>query len=275
MSLRRARDELRAAGVFLAEPSMLREEAATIPLSQALAEGEGCAAQHDCRRLLAEARGDAPDLLLTEENILGGTRRGTMFSPQGVLYPFAVRRLRQAIDITGGGPVTLYLGLRDPADFQVSAFALQLALGNELELAPYLQGRDPVRVGWSGLVRRLLTVPGVAGIVVWRLEDYAAVRSQLLRMLLPGDLAARIPDPPPSNESLTQPGYDWFLSRAMADSEIDLRVLARRARARFPRSQGHPPLRLMDEATRARSARAYAAEIARIGSLPGVTLLQP
>lgn len=254
---------------------MLREETATIPLSQALADGEGCAAQAACRDLLAKARGDAPDLLLTEENILGGTRRGTMFSSRGLLYPFAARRLRQAIDIAGGGPVTLYLALRDPAGFQVSAFSLQLLLGNELELASYLQDRDPAQVGWAGLVKRLQAVEGVARVVIWRYEDYPALRLRLLDMLVPAGLAGRVPDPPPSNEGLTQPGYDWLLKRAMADSEADLRVLARRARARFRRRDGHVPLQLLDEATRARSASGYAAELDRIRAMRGVTLLQP
>lgn len=275
LSLCLIRDDLRAAGLFLAEPSMLREEAAKIPLSQALADGEGCAAQAACRALLAEARGDAQDLLLTEENILGGTRRGTMFSARGLLYPFAARRLSQAIDIAGGGPVTLYLALRDPAGFQVSAFSLQLLLGNELELASYLQDRDPTQVGWAGLVKRLRAVDGVARVVIWRYEDYPALRLRLLDMLLPAGLAGRVPDPPPSNESLTQPGYDWLVKSAMADSEADLRVLARKARARFRRRDGHAPLQLLDEATRARSARVYAAELDRIRAMRGVTLLEP
>ena len=227
-SLRLGREALQAAGVFLAEPSMLRQ-ADAVPLEQALADGAGCAAEAECRQRLALARGAAPDLLLSEENILGGTRRGTLFSRRGLVYPFAARRLRQVIDIAGGGPVTLYLALRDPADFQVSAFSLQVMLGNELELAPYLQGRDPVRVGWSGLVRRLAAVEGVTRIVVWRYEDYAALRPRLLGLMLPEGMAEALPDPPRSNESLTQPGYDWLLRRALADSEADLRVLARRA----------------------------------------------
>lgn len=273
-SLRLGREALRAKGVFLAEPSMLRD-AGAIPLEQALAEGEGSAAQDLCRQQLDRLRGAAPDLLLSEENILGGTRRGTLFSRRGLVYPFAARRLRQTIAMAGGGPVVLYLALRDPADFQVSAFSLQVLLGNELELAPYLQGRDPVRVGWSGLVRRLAAVEGVARIVVWRYEDYPVLRPRLLDLMLPEGVAATLPDPPRSNESLTQPGYDWMLRRAMADSEADLRDLARRARRRFRRGDGHPPLRLLDEATRIRSARAYAAEIARIRTLVGVTLLEP
>ena len=61
----------------------------------------------------------------------------------------------------------------------------------------------------------------------------------------------------------------------MADSEADLRVLARRARARFRRRDGHVPLQLLDEATRARSASGYAAELDRIRAMRGVTLLQP
>ncbi|MFT4012390.1 MAG: hypothetical protein QM682_03105 [Paracoccus sp. (in: a-proteobacteria)] len=275
LSLRLARDDLRMGGLFLAEPSMLREEAAALPLSDALAGGAGCPAQARCRDLLAQARGDAPHLLLTEENILGGTRRGSLFSRRGLIYPFAVRRAGQAIQICGGGPSTLFLALRDPASFNVSAFALQLSLGNETEFPAFLQGRDPARVGWSGLVKRLTGIEGVARLVIWRFEDYPALRSRLLLRMLPSGLAERVPDPPPSNESMTQAGYDWFLRRATADAGADLRILARKARKRFPRAEGHAPLRLLDEAARARSAAAYAVEIARIERLPKVEFLRP
>lgn len=272
-SLRQIRDRLQAAGLCYVDPALLRE--APMDLSQILAEGPGCAAEPAFRAALQDRRQGCADLLLSEENILGGTHRGRIFSRRGLLYPFAVRRLRQAVALAGGGPAVLYLAIRDPAGFNVSAFALQVALGNEIELAPYLRGRDPAEVGWLGLVKRLAAMEEVARVVVWRYEDYAALRPELLRRLLPPGLADAVPEPPPSNESLTQPGYEWFLRRAMADTEADLRDLAARARRRFRRADGHGPLRLLEAADHARSAENYAAQVAALRRLPRVEFLEP
>ena len=165
--------------------------------------------------------------------------------------------------------------LRDPAAFNLSVFALQVGKGNEFDLKMFLNGRDPARIDWAGLVGRLRAVPGVARLVLWRYEDYPALRPRLLARLLPPALAVAVPDPPPANESLTQAGYDWFLRRAMDEPDADLRSLARHALMRFPRAQGHGPLRLLSEAVRARSAAAYARDLAALAGLPGVELLAP
>lgn len=272
-SLRLVRDDLRARGVLFVDPALLRGEA--VALGQVLAQGPDCAAARGCARDLTRMRAECAQMLISEENILGGTHRSNMVSQRGVLYPFAMRRLRQVIALCGGGPATVYLALRDPAGFNVSAFALQLSLGNEVELGPYLRGRDPALSLWGSLVKRLAALPEVARLVVWRYEDYGALRPALLARMLPADCVALVPDPPPSNESLTQPGYDWFLRRAMADSDIDLRELARRARRRFPRSAANPGLRLLEDAVQARSALAYAADIALLRTLPKVEFLAP
>jgi len=270
VSLRLARRELRAGGVFYADPGVLRHDG--LPLVRALTHG-GRAARVVSERL-AEARACCPELLLSDENILGGTHRSCLFSRQGMIYPGVRARLRRCLALAGGGPAVLCLSVRDPAQFNVSAFALQLALGNEIEIDAYLQGRDPAALSWSGLAQRLASVPGVARLLVWRYEDYPALRPRLLARILPPGLAALVPEPPPSNESLTQPGYEWFLRRAMADSEADLRVLANRARLRFRRADGHAALRLLPEADYRRSAVAYAEDLRQLRALPGVEFLE-
>lgn len=272
-SLRLVREDLRAGGVLYLDPSMLRDE--QVPLQRALNAGPGGEADEVCTHGLMELMQDCPHLLLSEENILGGTHRTNLYSGRGLVYPYAARRLRQVIAIAGGGPVTLYLGLRDPAGFNVSAFALQVSLGNEIGLADYLSGRDPTKVGWNWLVKRLIAIEEVARIVIWRYEDYAQLRPQILADMLPGGLEAIVPEPAPSNESLTQAGYDWFLRHATANPETDLPRLAKRARARFGRSAGHAALRLLSEEDYARSALNYAEDLARLCLLPKVDFLLP
>lgn len=271
-SLRLARQQLRQGGVFYADPIQLRHDG--LPLMNALATGRAELFDRTARRLAA-AREIFPEMLLSEENILGGTRRGRLSGRSGFVYPFALGRVRRVIALAGGGPVTLFLSLRDPAHFYVSAFALQMSYGAEVDFDSYLDGRDPARIGWTGLVRRLAGIEDVARIVVWRYEDYPALRQRLLARLLPPALVPHVPEPPPANESVTQAGYDWFVRRALEDDDIDLPTLLRRARNRFPRAQGHAPLRPLGDADYARSARAYGEQIARLRLLPKVEYLEP
>ncbi|WP_347267458.1 hypothetical protein [Paracoccus sp. (in: a-proteobacteria)] len=271
-SLRMVQGQLRAGGVFYADPAQLRGEG--LPMTRQL-RWRNPAAVAGIAACVSAARHVFPEMLLSDENILGGTHRSRLFGRQGMVYPGAGLRLRRLLDLAGGGPALLCLAVRDPAPFNVSAFALQLLLGNETGIEAYLQGRDPARLSWTGLVRRLAAVPGVAGVLVWRYEDYAALRPRLLARLLPPPLVALVPDPPRSNESLTQPGLDWFLSALARDAGADRRLLARAARERFPRAGGHAALRPLPEAAYRRSARHYAEDMARLADLPGVELLRP
>lgn len=272
-SLRQVRDGLREAGLALVDPNLLRGD--PLSLSLILAQGMGGPDEAGARQVLRDLRQGCPDLLISEENILGLTHRSRLFSRKGELYPRAAARLRHVIALAGDEPAVLYLSLRDPASFIVSAFALQVAGGKEIDLDSYLCGRDPARSVWLDLVGRLAAVEEVLRIVLWRYEDYPALRPQLLERLLPPGLAGLVPDPPPANVGLTQAGYEWLLRRAAAEPEADIRLLARRARARFQPAGGHAPLRLLDEATHARSAENYARDIEILRAIPGVELLEP
>ncbi len=269
-----ARPALRRGGVFYADPWSLRGQG--VDLARLLTAGAASPAEMArFSAILADARETNPDLLISEENILGRTGRRRLVDRDGRLYPDAEARLQQVIALAGGGPASVFLSLRDPAAFNLSVFALQVGKGNEFDLKMFLNGRDPARIDWAGLVGRLRAVPGVARLVLWRYEDYPALRPRLLARLLPPALAVAVPDPSPANESLTQAGYDWFLRRAMDEPDADLRSLARHALMRFPRAQGHGPLRLLSEAVRARSAAAYARDLAALAGLPGVELMAP
>ena len=273
VSLRQVRDQMAAAGLCYVDPAHLRTK--PLMLTQMLADGPGCAGEDDFIAAFQALRGGAPDLLVSEENILGGTHRSNCVSRKGVFHPFAVRRLRHLLALTGEEECTLYLALRDPAGFNTSAFALQVSAGNEVEFSAWLRGRDPAHLGWLSLVRRLVAMKDVRHLVIWRYEDYGALRPQLLARMLPDGVAAQVPDLPPANESMTQTGFDWFVDRAMRDSEIDLRKLAMAARLKFRRADGHAPLRLVSDADQLRSAREYADDVAAISGLPKVEFLRP
>lgn len=273
-SLHMVRGALRDAGVFFADPWILRSP--RLPLIPVLLRPESPDwYRPHLVRTLTGAREVYPEVLLSDENLLGGINRYNLFDNTGMLYPDAPRRVAETIALAGGGPATLCLAVRDPIRFNLSAFAHLVIRGEEIELSAFLRGRDPARANWVALVRRLSELPGVARILIWRYEDYRALRSRILARMLPPALAVQVPDASPINEGLTQPGYDWFVASAMADSDVDLRVLADHAQARFRAADRHGSLRLLPEEEFARSAASYASQVWRLRRLPKVEFLAP
>lgn len=274
LSLRMVQHELRSNGVFYADPAILRGE--NLPLIRALSSPAG---EREAERLVARRfhhlRELYPWLLCSDENLLGGTHREVMFGRRGEIYPQAAQRLRKVLQLAGGGPVTLFLSVREPAGFHASAFSLQLLLGNELLAEDYMAGRDPALLNWTGLVRRLLSLEGIARIVVWRYEDYPRLRGRILRRMLPPHLAGQVPAPEPVNEGLSQRAHEWLIAHAMTETEADLRQLAARARDQFPRRAGHAPMRPFLPQEHQRSQAAYLADLESLRRMPRVEFLQP
>lgn len=145
----------------------------------------------------------------------------------------------------------------------------------EIEIEQYLCGRDPAQADWAELAQRLSEIPEVTRIVVWRYEDYAALRSRILAQMLPPSLAALVPEPKPANESITQEGYEWFCGAAMKDFDMDLNILIHQARNRFPRSQGYSSLRPFGDDVYRRSAEYYAENLIALARVPKVQLMTP
>lgn len=216
-----------------------------------------------------------PQVLLSEENILGGIRSDRLFGPGSVLYPNAHARIDALALMLRRRPVRLCLSIREPSAFLTSAFAMQVMGGRQLLFEDYLNGFRPEALSWSGLAERLLSVPGVAGLTVWRYEDYPAIRPVIFERLLPPGLAQAAPDLPAVNVSMSQDAFDAVRQRAMDDSEADLTRMARRAARQFPRKPGERALQVVDPATTRLCAAAYAEDCARLSAMAGVDLLTP
>ncbi|SEI05849.1 hypothetical protein [Paracoccus alkenifer] len=216
-----------------------------------------------------------PEVVISEENILGSLRREGLMGPGNLVYPDAVPRLRRLLGMLRHRPATICLAVREPSAFLTSAFSMQLQAGVELDFRAYLAGFDPLALSWEGLARRLLGVRGVARLVVWRYEDYAALRPRILAQFLPQALVARAGDPGASVVGLSQPAWRHLLAQGIAQPGPAAAQLAQEAKALFPREPGHPALALFDADTVARSAAAYRQDLARLAALPGVALLAP
>lgn len=263
---------MRRAGIHYLDISHLRRGHR---LDDALGDGPAPARRRGrWRRHLDAAAETWPEMLISEENILGSVRRAGLMGPEGI-YPQAVRRVDRMCASLRRRPAVLYLSVREPLAFLGSAFAMQVEGGFELDFAEYTQGFDPAALSWSGLAERLLDVAGVARLVAWRYEDYPAVRPVLLRSLLPQALAAQAPDPRPALIGLSQEAFDEIRRRAEAEPDEDLRVIAREAKDRFPRAVGEGRITPASPAVRARVAAAHADDLDLLSRIDGVEVLHP
>lgn len=272
-SLRSVMPQMQAAGIHYSDAAHWRGW----PMRLAAALEDGPQGQQLLRRL--RARFDPidefwPHQILSEENILGTLRPDSLMGDR-FIYPQAERRMNRLCGAFRRRPATVCLGVRNPLDFFNSAFSMRVMGGRALVWEDYLDGYDPATVSWTGLARRLLAARGVARLIVWRYEDYAALRPALLARLLPADVAAAVPDGPRAVVGLSQAAYDDFLRRAMDDIDADLTQLAREAEQRHPRGEGNPRLTLGDAALAAACADAYAADMETLAALPGVEFLRP
>ena len=274
-SLQLAVETLAEAGIYYAGPDLLRTDLCPLVDGVGAKGPQGHAKAQRASAVLHQAQADFPHLLVSDENLLGGTNRMGLFDRKGRIYPLAAPRLQRIIALTGAKDVTVALSVRDPAAFMVSAFSLQITRGHELDIRDYLCGRDVAALSWSELAERLLGVEGVSRLVLWRYEDYGALRPQILARLLTPELVPAIPEPPPANMGLTQMAYDWLIARAMEDSDADLRSLVREAWRKFPKTGDRAGLRLLEDDEYRRSAEAYAADLAALRAMTGVEFLAP
>ncbi len=273
MALRAAQWDLRRAGVYYSGPHYLRE--LRCPLTLALSDSGFTRKCQRAKRHLDAVLDFYPEVLLSDENMLGGARRTQLLNAKGVIYPEAGRRLRKMFRLLSNRPATIALSVRDPAGFMTSAFSLQVHRGEELEFEAFMGGRDPAAISWSDLATRILRLPNVGRLIVWRYEDYHPLRQRILRKLLPDALAEKVPDTQPSNVSISQEGYEWLIAQAMRDSDADLRDLATKARQDFARKDGFNALKVVSDDDMKRSAEGYQADVARLRAMPGVDFLDP
>ena len=251
-----------------------RARAEVSPLFHAIHKGEPDAWE-SCRRRFAGWLSRHEDHLISEENILGTTFRGAMFGKDNRIYPAASEALSQLIVLLGGGPVELFLSVRDPAQFVTSAYGQQLKTGTGIDIESYTGGVSVADLSWTDLVQRLLSVPGVARLICWRYEDYALLRPVILERMLGAERAAIVPAASWRNAGISDAAYRAFAEMVMEDLESPVEDLLQRACALHPKTEGVPAMRPLRPRVYGRARRNYAQDMARLSALEGVELLAP
>ncbi|WP_108260228.1 hypothetical protein [Mangrovicoccus ximenensis] len=253
-AITRAEPELRAAGTAWLAPAPIRKGKTGI-----LEAIDGTAAPGRARRWLGRLAQDCPLLVISEENI-PGTMEDNFLGPSPGPYRSGAARLGALLGALDLKDVQLFLCLRHPADYYASCYRFHVMRNPFLPWKAYSRQVRLADLRWQPLVAALVALPRVAGITLWRYEDYPACGAQLLAALLgtghpPVDLSGRLNESPDGMQirdlyraeglrpDFRGPGFRPFgpLARLRADARHarELAVLAR-----------HPGVTLLDGPSR-------------------------
>ena len=214
---------------------------------------------------------DGQRLILSDENFIGvlHDKQGNIVSP---LYPKAAARvgaLASAIDV---GQLDICIGLRNPASFLKSAYSQALMSGKPIGFSEYLAKNPLSQINWQGLVARIRSAVGVGHVTVWLFEDYTRQFSNICKVLM-GDFVDMkiVPISNYVHRGLSGQAVASILAQPEAD---DPRHLAAKARATYPVGDDYPAFDPFSSVDKVSSQEEYAAQLAVIDQIDGVTILR-
>lgn len=257
-SLAQSRAALAAAGVALFTPPQLRQPGLSVAERLGLGTGRTGAA---AVAALAEGAGR---VVISDENLAGRLhdRTALVWPP----YPDLADRAAALVAHVAPVPVALFVGLRAPGAFLVSAYSQLLVRGHPVPWEEVIAAHPPEAIDWPG---RIAALAPVAPVTVWLQDDWPAVFPAVAAALV-GAEAARVAG------VAARPGrsQQGLSARAVA-ATLGGGMEARAARAAWPAGPDNPPFDPIPADRRAALAERWAADVARIAALPGVRLLRP
>lgn len=221
----------------------------------------------------AHARGQR--LVLSEENILGTTRRD-LIARDHRLYPDADGQIARFLHLVGARDVTLYMALRSPLPFISSAFGQQIKGGRLYNFENYIAGFDPVALRWSELVARLAACPAVGRLVVWRYEDYGQILPEIMSRLLGGDAMDGMDlSLPPRQVGSSARAIAHARARLKKDPALSAKAVLAEAEAQFPKSDKFPGPQHFTPGQLAAGAQCYHDDLIAAQSQDKVVFVHP
>lgn len=257
--------ELRKHGVVFRGPSHLRSSGQGVRGFLGLNEGQ------DRDATLAKYCRNAPRFILSEENYIG-LLTDKYWHPLGVrFYHQARHRLVRLARDLAPHPLTLALGVRDPAGLLKSLYGQALMVGFFRPWEGFIKNRNPADMQWSEFITRLHSSGAFAHIILWRFEDYPQNLPTVLSALCGG----ATPDLDLMPDQIYHPGLSARAVQAAIDwhAEGYKGPLGHIAREDYPVGDQYPAFQPWSQAMRLASRHAYDRDLARIKTMAGVTCL--
>ncbi|SOB94041.1 hypothetical protein [Rhodobacter maris] len=217
----------------------------------------------------------ARHVVVMEENTLGVTARNLLLGEGGLIYPFATRRLREALACFGGAEVRVGLAIRNPATFLASCWSEHLLNAPWQPFRDYVAGIPPDLPRWLWLTNRMLQATD--DLTIWTYEDYPAVLPQIIDWAtgLKGFGATVTPYELAPRPGLSQRAAEILHTRMTEDPERDHKVALRRARRVAPLGPNTPRFDPWSIEEHALFAESYAEDLLSLATASPVRWLTP
>ena len=268
---------LQEAGVKFRGPSDLREVGESLLNRLASSPNSSRAKTTEVERQVASLFGGARRLVLSDENLLGPLWRekNGQFVPP--LYPRSDSQLEKLIPCLGDGPLSLFLAIRNPADFIASAYTQALLGGRIDSFEDFSRELVLTKIRWFNVVRRLSLIPEVTEIYVWRYEDYPANIIRVMRKMVGWKLGLKVePISKRVHPGLSAKAVEQVLAYDSASKDrFGLCQMARSARNEFPITDANPRFSPWDAASIKLADSAYSTDCAEIAKLAKVRMIHP
>ncbi|WP_143128591.1 hypothetical protein [Rhodobacter sp. JA431] len=266
------RERLAAEGVGVIGPKEVREF-----LRPAMQPGQlsPVEAQVLARAAIGQLCPGARHVVVMEENVLGVTTRNFLLGQGGLIYPFATRRLRDALACFGGAEVRVGLAIRNPANFLVSCWSEQLLLAPWTPFRDFVAGIPPDMPRWLWLTNRMLQATD--DLTIWTYEDYPAVMPQIIDWAtgLKGFGATVTPYDLRMRPGLSHRAANFLHNRMENDPERDHKIVMRRARRIAPLDGNNPRYDPWSAEERAKFDAVYADDLLELATASPVHWLTP
>lgn len=223
--------------------------------------------------VLQQLKSDHKRVVISEENIIGNCK--ALLGSNG-FYPRARKRLKNALKILNADDFAVFLAIRNPATFVVSAYGETIRSHGYMDFKEYLNDTELTKLRWTKLLRVIKEEIGDTPIYVWTFENYDVNKSKLLELVL--NLNDETKLNLESNNQLVRVGLSGRAIEEMCRKEIDVgKKLSQdeidKIMEEYPKSDEFPAPDYWTEDQRLLLNKSYQKDIRQIQKLPGVQFL--
>jgi len=212
---------------------------------------------------------------ILDENIIGSPAR--IFQARR-MYPRAAMRVGRALRLLPGCQTRLFLAIRNPVTFLVSAYLETVRNTGFLSFETYLDQTPLAEIRWARMVKDIRAVAKDVPIFIWQYEHYLELIPQLVALTL--GLEQHAPPEFLALDEVVRPGMS---AKALSEMERQNMQKTKRSDGRkiqaimdqFPRTQESGAPRVLTPDQIQILERNYRQDIELIGNISGVTLITP
>lgn len=221
----------------------------------------GLSLQSEVRALL-ERHGSHDRLILSDENLPGGSREII----DRAYYHAAHKRIGRLIKALAGHSVDIMLATRSYDAFVSSMYCECIRHGPFLTIGEYLSALDIDRLSWPKLVADLCDLVGEERVTLWRYEDFAGIEDHVLSAIA-GGVAIEWKKPTATiRRSLSHKAVNALEALTPLLGREEIEALVEPVSEAMPKGPRYPGFCAFDEKAASALRRRYERDMAKLKS---------